>query len=109
MGTFTAGAIVLVRFPFSDLTRSKLRPAVVLAEIDNNDVILCQITSKPYADENAIDLSKDSFAQGSLNRISYVRPGKIFTASSKIIVRQVAKLKPSVRQTIVDSIITIIQ
>ena len=32
MGAFAAGQIVIVRFPFSDLTASKLRPAVVLAE-----------------------------------------------------------------------------
>jgi mRNA interferase MazF len=50
MGAFAAGQVVLVRFPFSDLTRSKLRPAVVLANVGRNDWVLCQVTSKPYAD-----------------------------------------------------------
>ena len=44
------GAVVLVRFPFSDLSRTKLRPAVVLADAGRGDRVLCQITSKPYGD-----------------------------------------------------------
>ena len=44
-----AGAVVLVPFPFSDLSRAKMRPAVVLAEAGRNDWILCQITSNPTA------------------------------------------------------------
>ena len=49
-----AGAIVLVRFPFSDLSQSKLRPAVVLANARHGDWILCQVTSKPYGGARAI-------------------------------------------------------
>jgi hypothetical protein len=39
MGTLTAGQVVIVHFPFSDLTASKLRPAVVLAEAGRGDWI----------------------------------------------------------------------
>ncbi len=46
MGTFAAGQVVIVHFPFSDLTASKLRPGVVLAEAGRSDWVLCQITSK---------------------------------------------------------------
>ncbi|TMA37231.1 MAG: MazF family transcriptional regulator, partial [Deltaproteobacteria bacterium] len=45
MGTSPAGSVVLVPFPFSDLSKSKLRPTVVLAEGGRGDRILCQITS----------------------------------------------------------------
>jgi mRNA interferase MazF len=34
--------VVLVRFPFSDLSSSKLRPAVVLAHAGGVDWVLCQ-------------------------------------------------------------------
>jgi mRNA interferase MazF len=53
------GAVVLVRFPFSDLSQSKLRPAVVLADAGRGDRILCQVTSKPYGDAQAIELNVD--------------------------------------------------
>ena len=45
-----AGAVVLVRFPFSDLSQTKVRPAVVLADAGRGDCILCQITSKTFGD-----------------------------------------------------------
>ena len=44
------GAVVLVRFPFSDLSASKLRPAVVLATLGRDDSVLAQVTSNPYSD-----------------------------------------------------------
>jgi len=83
----------LVRFPFSDLSGSKLRPAVFLAYAGKEDWILCQITSNPFTDENAIQLDDDAFADGSLQRISYIRPGKLFTANTAIVARSIGRIK----------------
>src|SRR4051794_19085832 len=52
----SAGAVVLVRFPFSDLSATRLRPAVTLADAGRGDWILCQATSNPYADPRAVEL-----------------------------------------------------
>ncbi len=41
----SVGAVVLVPFPFSDLSASKLRPAIVLDEAGRGDWVLCQVTS----------------------------------------------------------------
>jgi mRNA interferase MazF len=62
----TPGAVVVVRFPFSDLSQTKLSPAVVLADAGRGHWILCQVTSKPYGDVRAINLEDASFAAGSL-------------------------------------------
>lgn len=67
-----AGAVVLVPFPFSDLSQAKLRPAVVLADAGRGDLILCQVTSNPYGDPRAVPLVEASFARGSLR----VRSGR---------------------------------
>lgn len=53
MGSFATGEIVLVPFPFSDLSQSKMRPAIILCKAELSDYILCQITSKSYDDRNA--------------------------------------------------------
>lgn len=104
-----AGAVVLVRFPFSDLTSSKLRPAVVLADAGREDVVLCQVTSNPYSDSRAIPLTDASFASGGLQRISYARPAKLFTASGTIILREVERLVPEVHSSIIKAIVDLLQ
>ena len=86
------GAVVLVSFPFSDLSRSKLRPAVVLADAGRGDHVLCQVTSKPYGDSTAVVLDSTAFASGSLQLTSYARPGKLFTASSDLMTGHVGVL-----------------
>jgi mRNA interferase MazF len=109
MGTFAAGQIVLVRFPFSDLSASKWRPALVLAEAGRGDWILCQITSKEYGDSRAIALSSFDFASGSLNQSSFVRPAKLFTAHVSLIANVVAELKPDVATKIRKQVAQLIQ
>ena len=80
----SVGAVVTILFPFSDLSKAKLRPAIVLADADNDDWILAQITSKPYADAKAINLKRKDFSEGSLKLDSYIRPGKLSTANRTI-------------------------
>ena len=103
------GAVVLVRFPFSDLSRSKLRPAVVLADAGRGDRILCQVTSKPYGDAGAIELDQSAFASGSLRVTSYARPSKLFTASRDLVTSQVAVLKPDMFKRVVDAVVDLLR
>ena len=109
MGTFTAGQIVIVHFPFSDLTASKLRPAVVLAEAGRGDWILCQITSKSYGDAKAISIDAADFAHGSLRLTSYARPGKLFTAHRSLVANQIGELQPGKFSTVRDAVVRMIQ
>ncbi|MGA2174107.1 MAG: type II toxin-antitoxin system PemK/MazF family toxin [Verrucomicrobiota bacterium] len=104
MGTLAAGQVVIVHFPFSDLTASKLRPAVVLADAGREDWILCQITSKPYGDTRAIRLEDGDFASGSLRLTSFARPGKLFTAHASLVAGQVGELKAGKFAAIRDAV-----
>jgi hypothetical protein len=54
MGTFVKGDVVVFPFSFSDLSAAKRRPALVVATLTGDDVILCQITSRSVADSYAI-------------------------------------------------------
>ncbi|MFY9180632.1 MAG: type II toxin-antitoxin system PemK/MazF family toxin [Venatoribacter sp.] len=108
MGTISVGDVVFVSFPFSDLSASKKRPALVLAVLDKNDLILCQITSKAYADKNAVEITKNDFPHGELLKTSYVRPSKFFTANTTIVFSNVAQLKETTHQSIVLKIIKLI-
>lgn len=104
-----AGKVVLVPFPFSDLSKSKLRPAVVLASVGRGDWILCQVTSSPYGDPRAIVVTEQSFAAGSLKVDSVARPGKLFTASRSLIVGEVGILTDKALEQIISGVIAILR
>ncbi|HXM50666.1 MAG TPA: type II toxin-antitoxin system PemK/MazF family toxin [Pyrinomonadaceae bacterium] len=105
----SAGSVVLVTFPFSDLTQTKLRPAVVLARASRSDWILCQITSKPYSDSRATEINDNSFDSGSLRLVSYARPGKLFTGNDSLIVAGVGKLKTPIFKEIIETVVGLLR
>ena len=108
MVAHSASEVVLVLFPFSDLSQAKIRPALVLVNIDRGDSILCQITSNPYGDAQAIEITDESFVAGSLDRVSYARPGKLFTANQRLIVSQIGNLSLERFRQIVEAVISIL-
>src|SRR5260221_4262944 len=99
MERFIKGDVVIVPFPFSDLTSSKKRPALVLASSSPEDVILCQITSKFY-DDLGISLEQSDFKFGTL----LIRPNRIFTASNRIVLYKIGTIKPQKLIQVRDSI-----
>ncbi|MCF6357040.1 MAG: type II toxin-antitoxin system PemK/MazF family toxin [Draconibacterium sp.] len=93
MERFVKADIVVVSFPFSDLSNSKKRPALVLADLIGDDVILYQITSKNVNDIYSIPLISNDFSKGRLHKPSNIRPSRLFTADKNIIHKKVGKIK----------------
>ena len=104
-----AGDVVLLDFPFSDLSGSKLRPAVILASVGRGDFIACQITSNRDADSDAVELLASNYSAGGLNVVSYARPGKLFTAHRSLFVKRVARLTDAVREEVTNAVIGIVR
>jgi len=109
MEEFVKGDIVVVPFPFSDLSSIKRRPALVLISLLGPDIVLCQITSKQRIDDYSIELSNEDFAQGGLDRVSYLRIDRIFTAEKSIVLRKAGKLKNDKMAKIRNAIITLLE
>jgi mRNA interferase MazF len=99
------GDVVVIPFPFSDLSGSKHRPAFVLTDIPGSDIILCQITSKAKSDPYAITLSDTDFISGSLPLVSYIRPTKLFTADKNIILSVAGHLSDSKIAEVIEVVI----
>jgi mRNA interferase MazF len=106
---FVKGDIVVVPFPFSDLTNSKRRPALVITELTGDDVILCQITSRTLKDSYSIELNNSDFETGSLNQDSNIRSNRIFTADFHIILYKIGNLKTNKTEEVINKIIEIIK
>ncbi len=109
MGAPAVGDVVLVTFPFSDLSSAKLRPAVCLAGAGLGDWVLCQITSNAYGDPAAAPLDTADFASGGLLVASVARPGKLFTANESLITRTVGTLTDATFQKVLDAVLAVLK
>lgn len=95
MGIPSVGDIVTLPFPYSDLSRAKKRPALIVADADYRDVVLCQITSRPYTGTATLALDAKHFIGRALPLRSYLRPDKLFTAARGLISEPIARLTVS--------------
>lgn len=109
MGEALAGGIVVLPFPFSDLSGSKRRPALLLADAGRGDWVCCQITSKAYADDRAIELDLADFQTGQLPVLSYVRPSKLFTAHQSLFLSYPGQLRREKAARVLKSVISLFQ
>jgi mRNA interferase MazF len=109
MGRFVKGDVIVLPFPFSDLSAAKKRPALVVAPLQaHNDVILCMITSKNTKDISAISITEKDFANGRLPHDSNVRPNRLFTADANIILRTAGRLSSEKIDEVITELVHII-
>jgi len=116
MGAFVKGEVVIVPFPFSDLSTIKRRPALVLANLAGSrargeDVILCAISHS--SDNSCIQIDNSDLEMGHLRQsgdtqLSYVRPTAIFTAEATIIIRSKGRLKSGKMNEILERLISVL-
>ncbi|MBU1204140.1 MAG: type II toxin-antitoxin system PemK/MazF family toxin [Nanoarchaeota archaeon] len=108
MEEFVKGDVVVLPFPFSDLSKSKNRPALVVAKLEGDDLILCQITSEARTDNYSIILNNKEFKKGSLNLTSIIRPNRLFTADKSIIRYKAGSLREAKIKQVEKALISIL-
>src|SRR5947209_3406215 len=109
MGGFVKGDLVVLPFPFSDLSQAKRRPALVVASAGGDDLILCQMTSQANQDRHALLIDPADLASGTLNQPGHVRPNRLFTADRQIILYRIGSLKPHKLNAIIDAIVNVLR
>lgn len=106
------GKIVLVPFPFTDLTSAKLRPALVLYE-GEKDVILAFISSKIPDNISDLDVlilsSQNSFKKTGLKTDSIIRLDKLATVLKDLVVGELGEIDDSIKHEVNEKLIKIIR
>ena len=104
------GDIVVVPFPFTDLSQQKRRPALVLAVLSRQDAVICQITSQPFGHPHVLPISSGDYVEGlgRLPRESFVLPHRLVTASATLIERVAGRLKPAKMDQVARKIFEIV-
>lgn len=89
------GKIVLVPFPFTDLTAAKLRPALVIYE-GEEDVVVAFISSKAPSELSAVDVliakGNSGFKESGLKLDSVIKLDKIATVLKDLVVGELGEL-----------------
>ena len=93
---YKQGEIVIIPFPFSDLSAIKQRPVLILSkDFDNqntDDVLICGITSNLKESKHSILIENNNLSYGSIPRISRIKVDKLFTLSQSIITKKVGQV-----------------
>jgi mRNA interferase MazF len=104
---YKRGDIVLVSFPFTDLTSSKRRPALVISPDAFNDrgedLVLVAITSQE-PDDRALGITQADLADGTLPKPSYVKVEKIFTLHTALVLKRICTLREKKLAGILDEL-----
>ncbi len=103
-GDYRQGDLVLVPFPFTDLSSTKTRPALVLSDgafHAGRDLIVCAVTSNLHNSDHSVLVEQKDLAEGTLPATSRVKASTVATLDRTIIRRRVGRVDPAVvRQTL---------
>lgn len=97
--------IVLIPFPYSDLTGFQQRPALIISNNKINkteDRICCLVTTNVHKED--LEIKKVCFSEGKLPFKSFVKPHRIFSISEKIIRKKLCSIDESFHKEIISKI-----
>ena len=110
--TYEPGDLVLVPFPFTDLTGSKRRPVLVLSSRAFNartqDFIVCGVTSDLSNAAHSVLIDAKDLAKGRLPAPSRIKVTKIATLLQSLALRTVGRVKPEVLARVRKELLSII-
>jgi mRNA interferase MazF len=95
MEKYSFGDIVLLRFPFTDGQSFKRRPALVIIDTSDGDIVVCRITSQIY--KTKFDVKVDNLEKSGLKLPSVIRIHKIATLEKDMIEIVMGKIDDSTK------------
>jgi mRNA interferase MazF len=100
MGKPLVGEVVVLPFPQTNLQSGKRRPALVVADLPGDDLILCQITSRARDDGFSTPLALADFERGRLSLDSFIRSNRLFTVEQTVVLYAIGKVKSAKLQEV---------
>lgn len=98
------GKIVLIPFPFTDLSASKVRPAVIVSNFSQGeDIIVAFISSlknRMQKTDIIINSQDKDFPKTGLKTDSVIKTGKLATLDKKIILGEIGEISASIEKEI---------
>ena len=108
MARFVAGDVVILPFPHTNQAGVKKRPAVVLHETRDNDLLVCMITSAAYGSET-IPLDKKNLESSGLRVACAVRPDRLLVVSPDLVEKKTGRLSREMVTTVKSVLVAWLQ
>jgi len=96
MEKFNFGEIVLLKFPFTNSKKYKKRPALVILDTNDSDIIVCRITSVLY--ETEFDFEVENYEKYGLRLPSVIRLHKIASLEESLIDLTIGVINEKLKQ-----------
>lgn len=105
--SYEQGDIILVPFPFTNLKKQKVRPALVVSKRNapHSDLVICGITSQNDPKQSQVTLHAEDFVDKDLPLQSYVRTRKLVSLHQSIAIKRIARLNAACVQTVLSSLL----
>jgi len=101
--------IYLMPFPFSDLSKTKVRPVLIVSNNTFNnissDVLVCVITSQKTT--HTIPFSNKDLIDGKLHQESYIKPSSLFKIDKELCIKKIGTIHEQLLNTIKKEIISL--
>ena len=101
---YKQGEIIVVPFPFSDLSSVKQRPVLILSKIQDieksQDIVTCGITSNLKDSSHSVLIENNNLLEGTIPLKSRVKVDKLFSLDKNIIIKSVARLNKETFQKV---------
>jgi mRNA interferase MazF len=107
MNNLKFGEIVLLKFPFTDSRTIKKRPALVLSDIGDGDIIVCRVTSQLYDSE--YDVLIENWEKTGLKLPSVIRVHKIAALQKSLVDIKIGHIENSLRKKVKSVFINLIK
>ena len=105
---YEQGEVILIPFPYSDLTGIKKRPALIVSnkKLNHSDDRLCCLITSSKPKEGIL---VNSFQKGKLPFKSWVKPHRLFAVNNKIIAKSLCRVTKEFHQKVFADIVEYIE
>jgi mRNA interferase MazF len=107
MTIYDRGDVILVPFPFSDLSGSKKRPALVLATISDWSELICMMLTSSPKGKGEIPIKH--IIEAGLPKPTVARIHRLFTIDQSIVLKKIGSLNSEDFDNILRSLSLILQ
>ena len=109
---FNQGDILIVPFPFSNLSGIRQRPVLVLSKTNYlrecEDVVTCGITSNLKDSKYSLLINNSNLIEGSIPIKSRIKVDKLFTLEQSIVIKKIGRIKKETMNKVKEEFLKLI-